>query len=162
MHQKSNTSDPGRPRAISVIAAINAIGCFVTIAFWLLVLVKRLVPSPGGLGTLLERANAATTYGFLLGDFVWSVPLLLLAAVGLWRMRFYGWTAAQMANALWVYSLTVIWTRDAYTSPSPGGILFLPFALASIWAAYILWKYRSLFWRSSPGPAMNVESTSHP
>jgi hypothetical protein len=140
---------PGRPRAISVIAFINAIGFVITIAFWLLVLLNRLVPSPGGLGSALERANAATTYGFLVGDLLWSVPLLLLAAVGLWRMRFYGWTAAQMVNALWVYSLTVIWMRDIYVAPSPGGVLFLPFALLALWGSAVLWKHRILFWRNS-------------
>jgi len=138
-------STPRRPLAITVIAVINAVGLVITIAFWLLVLLKHLVPTPGSLASPLERANAATTYGFLLGDFVWSVPLLFLAAVGLWRMRLYGWTAAQMANALWVYSMTVIWLRDAYTTPSPGGVLFLPFALAAIWATVILWKQRALF-----------------
>ncbi|MBP1647405.1 MAG: hypothetical protein H6Q30_850 [Bacteroidetes bacterium] len=134
-----------RPFAISVIAIINAIGLVVTIAFWLLVLLKPAVPLPGSLASLPERASAATTYGFMIGDFLWSVPLLLLAAVGLWRMRFFGWAAAQMANALWVYSLTVIWLRDAYIGASPGGVLFLPFALASFWAGYVLWKRRTLF-----------------
>ncbi len=134
-----------RPLAISFIAIINAVGLLVTIAFWMIVLVKQVMPPPGTLESPFERANVATTYGFLIGDFVWSVPLLFMAAVGLWRMRFYGWTAAQMANALWVYSLTVIWFRDAYTTISPGGVLFLPFALAALWATFILWRYRTLF-----------------
>ena len=141
------TSMPHRPLAVSIIAVINAFGLIVTIAFWLLVMLKHLVPAPGSLGSFLERANAATTFGFLVGDVVWSVPLLFLAAFGLWRMRFYGWTAAQMANALWVYSLTVIWVRDVYTTASPGGVLFLPFAFAAIWATLVLWRKRALFWK---------------
>ncbi len=145
MKKSSFGSMPLRPLTISVIAVINGVGLIVTIAFWLLVLFRRLVPPPGSFDSVPERANAATTYGFLIGDFIWSVPLLFLATVGLWRMRFYGWTAAQMANALWVYSLTVIWFRDAYTTVSPGGLLFLPFALAAAWASLALWKCRTLF-----------------
>lgn len=138
-----------RPLAITVLAVINWIGLVITLAFWLLVLVKQLVPWPASLEPVPERANAATTYGFMIGDFIWSAPLLLLAALGLWRTRFYGWTAAQMVNALWVYSLTVIWLRDIFTKSSPGGVLFLPFALLSFWAAAVLWKHRRLFWRES-------------
>lgn len=148
--EKSSSGVPRRrPLAISIVALINWVGLVITIAFWLLILLKRVVPAPGSLDALLERANAATTYGFMVGDVIWSVPLLLLAGLGLWRMRLYGWTAAQMANALWVYSLTVIWFRDAYTTVSPGGVLFLPFGVAAIWATIVLWKYRVLFQSTS-------------
>jgi hypothetical protein len=117
----------------------------MTIAFWLLVLLKPLVPRPGDFSVLSERANAATTYAFGLADLIWSLPLLLLARFGLWRVRFWGWTAAQMVNVLWLYSMTVILIRDGYTALSPGGILFTPFALIAGWATYYLWKRRDLF-----------------
>lgn len=146
VNTNSFPSTPRRPKSISVIAVVNAVGLVITIAFWMLVLLKPAVPLPGSLGSLPERVNAATTYGFMLGDFVWSVPLLSLAAVGLWKMRFFGWTAAQMVNALWVFTLTVTWFRDAYAGPSPGAIIFLPFALAAVWASIVLWKQRALFW----------------
>jgi hypothetical protein len=95
---------------------------------------------------LSERANAATTYGFGISDLVWSLPLLFLSCVGLWRLRSWGWTAAQMTNALWVYSMTVVLIRDFYTTLSPGGMLFTPFAIIAVWATYYLWKHRELFW----------------
>jgi len=137
---------PKRPVAISIIAVVNGIGFVLTLLFWLFVLFGKLVPYPSTLTVLSERANAATTYGFGLGDLIWSTPLLFLSCIGLWQMRFWGWTTAQMTNALWVYSMTVILIRDSYTKISPGSILFTPFALIAFWAMYYLWKQRQAFW----------------
>jgi hypothetical protein len=138
-----------RPGAVTFLAIVNGIGSGITLVFWLLVWVKELVPSPVDLTILAERANAATTYGFMIADLLYSVPLLFIASSGLWRMRPWGWTAAQMVNILWIFSMTVVWTRDAYTTFSPGGILFLPFTLIALWALCYLWKTRYLFWNFS-------------
>jgi hypothetical protein len=81
----------------------------------------------------------------MLGDVVYSAPLLLLAAVGLWRVRSWGWLAAQMANALWIYSMTVILLRDYYSAWSPGGLLFVPFTLVAIGSIPYLWVRRQVF-----------------
>jgi hypothetical protein len=134
-----------RSTSLSIIAIINGLGLLITILFWGMVYFKRLVQAPGDLTDVAERANAATTYGFMIGDIIWSAPLLLLAAIGLWRQRFWGWTAAQMVNILWVYSMTLVWTRDSYSTISPGAMIFLPFTVAAVWATYYLWKHRELF-----------------
>jgi hypothetical protein len=131
--------------AVTFLSAVNALALVLTVLFWLAVWLKRLVPAPGGLTNMIERANAATTYGFMAGDLIWSAPLLLLAALGLRRRRFWGWTAAQMANVLWIYSMTVIWIRDGYSTVSPGAVLFTPFAVIAFWALGYLWKHRRLF-----------------
>jgi hypothetical protein len=146
MDERSLTSSSKRPKAVAFLAIINGLAFILTLVFWLAVLLKKIVPPPNELTVLSERANAATTYGFAIGDLIWSTPLLLLSCVGLWRMRFWGWTAAQMTNALWIYSMTVVLIRDFYTTLSPGGILFTPFALIAFWATYYLWKRRELFW----------------
>ncbi len=146
MNEHSSTFSSKRPQAVAFLAIINGLAFVLTLVFWLLILLKKLVPSPNDLTILSERANAATTYGFAIGDLIWSTLLLFLSCVGLWRVRFWGWTAAQMTNALWIYSMTVVWIRDYYTTPSPGGILFTPFALIAFWATYYLWKRRELFW----------------
>jgi hypothetical protein len=143
---------PPRPRVVTIIAVVNAIGGVFTVLFWGFVLCARLVPFPGGLASAPERINSATTYGFLIGDVAWSIPLLALAAIGLWRMRPWGWTAAQMANALWVYSMTVVWIRDASSSVSPGALLFLPFTLAAFWGSAVLWNHRKEFWEPHNPP----------
>jgi hypothetical protein len=151
MTTTSSRSINTRPTGVSALAIINGIAFFLTLAFWGIVAFKKLVPFPSELSVMSERANAAVTWGFLLGDMLYSAPLLLLAAVGLWRLSALGWTAAQMANILWIYSMTVILLRDAYTVFSPGGLLFLPFPLISVWAIGYLWKRRSLFWQSDHG-----------
>src|SRR5574341_2089801 len=140
MNERSKTLSSQRPKAIASLAIINGLAFFATLIFWLLVLLKKLVPSPNDLTVFSERMNAATTYGFAIGDLIWSTPLLFLSCLGLWRLRFWGWTAAQMTNALWIYSMTVVLIRDSYTTLSPGGALFTPFALIAIWATYYLWK----------------------
>jgi hypothetical protein len=148
MNEQPHPTTTKRPTGISVIAIINGIACVITILFWAMVFFRHLVPWPGELTAVPERANAATTYGFLIGDILWSAPLLYLAAIGVWRLRPWGWTSAQMVNALWVYSMTVIWIRDAYTVVSPGALLFTPFTLVAIWSTYYLWNKRGLFWAS--------------
>jgi len=134
-----------RPTGITFLAVVNYVACGVTLVFWSLVLFGRLVPAPGSLESEAERANAAVTYGFMLGDVLYSVPLLLLAGAGLWRLRAWGWLAAEMANALWVYSMTVILIRDFYSRWSPGGLLFVPFAAIALWAIPYLWIQRRAF-----------------
>jgi hypothetical protein len=136
---------PVRPSGITFLAVVNYIACGVTVAFWALVFFGRLVPPPGRLQSEPERANAAVTYGFMLGDLIYSVPLLLLAGAGLWRLRAWGWLAAQMANALWIYSMTIILLRDSYSRWSPGALLFVPFAALALWAVPYLWNQRRAF-----------------
>jgi hypothetical protein len=143
-----NNNDPTftRPGGITFLVVINLIGGIITLLFWLSILFRKMVPYPGELAVFAERANAATTYGFMTADLVYSVPLLFTATIGLWRMRPWGWTAAQMVNILWIFSLTVIWIRDLYSRISPGAILFLPFTVVAVWAAWYLWRKRRLFW----------------
>jgi hypothetical protein len=145
MNSHRSASTVQRPAGITFLVAVNWIALILTLLFWSAVLLKRLVPAPGGLTELAERANAATTYGFLTADLAISAPLLLLAALGLRRLQFWGWTAAQAANALWIYSMTVIWMRDAYSVISPGAVLFTPFALIAAWAFAYLWTRRARF-----------------
>ena len=134
-----------RPSGITFLAVVNYVACGVTLSFWALIFFGRLVPSPGSLQSESERANAAVTYGFMLGDVIYSVPLLLLAGAGLWRLRAWGWLAAQMANALWIYSITIILLRDFYSRWSPGALLFVPFAAIALWAVFYLWIQRRAF-----------------
>jgi hypothetical protein len=81
----------------------------------------------------------------MIGDIYYAAPLLLLAWLGLWKMKSWGWMTAQMVNALWVYSMTVISLRDAYTTMSSGALLFLPFSFVAVWAIPYLWVNRRKF-----------------
>jgi hypothetical protein len=128
-----------RPRSITLIASVNALAAAFTLLFWTLVAFRLfLKPSESA---LMDRPTAASTLGFLAADLVVALPLLVLGWIGLLRMSFLGWTAAQLANVL-----LAVWTRDLYAGhPSPGGALFLPFTVFAIWAFIHLWKKRTLF-----------------
>jgi hypothetical protein len=145
MAQISIESHRYRSFGITFLAVVNAIGFVVTILFWATVFLRHLVPFPGDLTALADRANSAVTYGFMAADMLYSAPLLFLACLGLWRRKSWGWLAAQMVNALWIFSMTVILIRDAYTTISPGGLLFIPFTLIAIWAIPFLWMHREDF-----------------
>ena len=145
MTRTSNDSNCRRTGGLAFLSIVNAVALFVTVLFWGMVYFRRLVPFPGSLDSIAERANSAVTYGFMIGDILYSLPLLLLAWIGIWRLKIWGWMAAQMANALWIYSLTVILYRDVHTTLSPGGLLFIPFAVVSIWAIPYLWIHRKDF-----------------
>jgi hypothetical protein len=94
----------------------------------------------------VEKYSNASAYGFMFADLIWAVPVLIISIPGLLKMKFWGWTAAQLVNFLWFYSLSAIVFRDVYIgSMSPGGIIFLPFGAAAIWAFIYLWRKRNLF-----------------
>jgi hypothetical protein len=134
-----------RPTGIVVVSVVNAASAALTLAFWTLVYFRVFA---GSASIPLERAAAASTLGFLVGDIVWALPLLVVSVPGLLRLRPYGWLSAQMVNILWLYSMTAIWVRDLYGGQlSPGAIVFSVFPLFSVWAAWHLWCHRARFWQ---------------
>ena len=131
---------------IRVIAWVNGLAALLHILFWVYAFIR--IPSISSLKNTAEKTNLATTFGFGLADLIWSVPLLLIASIPLWKGKIIGWLAAHMANVLYWYSFTVIIIRDlSSNSISPGTILFSPFALFSFWAAHYLWKVKTDFFR---------------
>jgi hypothetical protein len=68
MNEQIEHARPKRSISISIIAIINGLGLFITLLFWGTVYLEKLVPTPGSFTTVAERANAATTYGFMIGD----------------------------------------------------------------------------------------------
>jgi hypothetical protein len=132
-----------RPLAVTLIAAVNGTSALLTLAFWIYVYARLLRP---GVPPSASREALASTFGFLVADLVWALPVLAVSVPGLWRMRFWGWAAAQAANVMWIYSLTAVGDRDRFLdTASPGFALFLPFAVFSAWAAAALWRRRGMF-----------------
>ena len=116
----------------------------IGLAFWGVAFLK-LAP-PWALSEAPARAAAAFTFGFGVADLLWSVPFLVLGTVGLLRLRLWGWSGALAANVLYVYSLTVLVTRDvAIGALSPGTVLFLPFTLFGFGSTAYLLAHRRLF-----------------
>ncbi len=139
------TTTATRPRGVTVLIIINSIAAVITLLFWILVYF-RLFARPITDPALAIAASA--TFGFLVGDLIWAVPLLIASVIGLRRLTFCGWLCSQFANILWLYSMTVIWVRDLYSGAiSPGAWLFTPFALVAVWATIYLWRCRQLFSR---------------
>ncbi len=133
-----------RPAGVAVIAVVNAVAAVLTFAFWLLVFVRLFLAREFVDAT--ARATRAATAGFLVADVVWALPLLSLSVVGLLGLRDWGWLLAQMVNVLWLYSMTAVWVRDLFAGTiSPGGVLFLPFAVVAAWQTFYLWRVRAHF-----------------
>lgn len=133
-------ADPG----IRAIALVNGIAALLHLAFWVLVLLR--LPSPDKVETEAERIDLVVTYGLGVADLLWSVPLLAIGSLGLYRGDGIGWLAAQIANGLYWYSFTFITVRELNAKAiRPGTLLFLPFAIFSVWAAWYLWQVRALF-----------------
>jgi hypothetical protein len=126
---------------IKAISVINGLAAVFHLLFWIMALIK--LPDLTDVGSLDQKINLATVYGFGIADLIFSIPFLLLGSFLLWKRKILGWLAAHMANVLYWYSFTVIISRDLSSAAfAPGTILFMPFALFSIWAAYYLWKVR--------------------
>jgi len=135
---------------IKVIVFINGIAAILHLFFWITAFIK--LPAITSTENVADQINLATTYGFGIADFLWSVPLLLIGSIGLWKKTGIGWLAALLANSMYWYSLTVVIIRDLLSdSISPGTILFLPFALVSFWISYFLWNSRSIFLNKENG-----------
>nr|WP_319391480.1 hypothetical protein [uncultured Cohaesibacter sp.] len=136
---------------IKTIAIVNFVAAVVHLVFWGLVFVHF----GNGLAGASPSPALATTFGIGVADILWSVPMLLVGSIGLARMRPLGWLCAQMANGLYVYSMTFILIRDGLTGDfKPGSCLFMPFTLFAFWAAWVLWSQRDLFFVSSfPRPS---------
>jgi hypothetical protein len=132
------------PVGIKIISIVNLIAALLHLTFWTLGFIK--LQSSFSDIPFLEKVNLATTYGFGIADLIWSFPLLIIGTFWLWKLKPLGWLAAQMANVLYWYSLTVIFIKDILSNTiSPGTILFLPFCLFAFWSAFYLWKKRELF-----------------
>lgn len=128
---------------IKMIAIVNGIAAIFHVVFWTFVFLC--LPSLSTTTEPLTQADLTVTYGLGIADLLWSVPFLVIGSIGLQKHRLFGFLAAQMANVLWWYSFTFILFREYNTHIRPGTILFLPFALFSVWAAWYLWKVRFVF-----------------
>jgi hypothetical protein len=135
------------PRGIRLIATMNGIAAVVHFMFWILIFF--LLPQPWTIDAGAQKIDLIVTYGLGVADLLWSVPTLTIGSFWLRRQTLFGWLAAQMANVLYWYSFTFILVRElSVQSIRPGTLLFMPFALFSLWAAWYLWQVRVIFWKS--------------
>lgn len=129
---------------IKLIALVNGIAAVLHFVFWVLVFLR--LPRPNTLDDEAERIDRIVTYGLGVADLFWSVPLLSIGCFWLYAGSEMGWLAAQMANGLYWYSFTFILVRDLSAKAiRKGSLIFLPFVLFSLWAAWYLWQVRSFY-----------------
>ena len=138
------TEQPSASTGVNVIAIVNGVAACLHIVFWTFAL-RHLARLPL-LETEGQRIDRIVTAGLGVADLAWSAPLLAIGSYWLYRRSFAGWLGAQMANALWWYSYTFLIFREcAMGALRPGTMIFLPFALFSLWSAYYLWRVRASF-----------------
>jgi hypothetical protein len=90
-------------------------------------------------------------------DILVNAPASLVAAIGLWRLKRYGYVAAQVAAGLYLYASVEIFAQALQGELAAGPEILLPQALAvavALGLIFYLWKVQHLFSRPErlPGP----------
>jgi hypothetical protein len=139
--RKSN--EVKKPFGIKLIAVVNGVAAIVHLLFWTSPLTKLTLLIPSIQASV--NNDISIIYGLGLADLIWSVPLLTIGSIGLWKMKPIGWLAAQLVNVLYWYSHTLIFTSAIVSGVYTFGIfVFVPFGIFSFWAAFYLWKTRNI------------------
>ena len=90
-------------------------------------------------------------YGFPIADILVNAPASMVAAIGLWRVRRYGYVAAQFVAGFYVYASVEIFVHVIQGGPPYALEIVLPQILAVIVATALviyLWPLQDLFSRS--------------
>ncbi len=140
--------DTHRPTGVVVIVAVNILGWVATEGAWVYLYLAGRIPEMAQMGSYWERSYLGLVHGFSVADFIWSNIALLAGIAGLWKMKAWGWTAALMANTIWIYSMTFTLVRDLLVGVTFGMVFFLFFALFALGSTVYLWKIRFHFWKS--------------
>lgn len=137
-----------RPRVVTVIIIINILGWITTEGMWFMLHITHQIPPVASMHSYFEKSYIGLANGFTVADAVWSNITLLISIVGLWKMENWGWTAAMMANIIWLYTSTFTIVRDLLVSITPAMIFFSVFAFLALLSTIYLWKTRYLFWHN--------------
>jgi hypothetical protein len=90
-------------------------------------------------------------YRFPITDILVNTPASMIAAIGLWKMRRYGFVASQFVAGFYIYASVEIFVEVLQTGPPyPIEIIvpqLLPVAVAVILVVY-LWRIQELFTKS--------------
>jgi len=86
-----------RPGGVTVIAIVNSFAAVLTLLFWGFVFLRMFaVAEPP---RAMDTGSMATIFGFMVGDLIWAELVLIVSVIGLWRLRAWGWLAAQMVSS---------------------------------------------------------------
>jgi uncharacterized membrane protein (DUF2068 family) len=137
-----------RPIVITIIVIVNIFGWITTEGMWAVLHLTHKIPSISDMHSFFEQSYIGLVNGFTIADAIWSNLTLLISIVGLWKMKAWGWTAAIMANIIWLYTMTFTIVRDILVIITPAMIFFTFFATFALFSTIYLWKTRYLFWRN--------------
>ncbi len=87
-------------------------------------------------------------YAFPVTDILINAPASMIAAVGLWNMKRYGFVAAYFVAGFYIYASVEIFVRVFQSGPPFAAEILVPQILAVIVAAALtiyLWKRQDLF-----------------
>ncbi len=143
------TENITRPRLVTLIVMVNAVGWLTTEGVWAYFHFSGQIPALASMNSYWERAYLGLVNGFTAADAIWSNLTLLFSIIGLWKMKSWGWTAAIMANTIWFYSMTFTFVRDLLTGLTAGTAFFMLFFAFAVFSSIYLWRKRRLFWRTT-------------
>jgi hypothetical protein len=93
-------------------------------------------------------APAGVDLSYPVTDILVNAPACLIAAVGLWTCRRYGYIASQFAAGVFMYGSVEIFVQAAQGTLSSGPEILIPQALAVVVAlllVFYLWRIQQVF-----------------
>jgi hypothetical protein len=100
------------------------------------------------------RFPAGVDYAFPIADILVNAPASITAAIGLWRLKRYGYVAAQFVAGFYVYASVEIFVHVIQEGPPYAAEIVVPQVLAVLVALALvlyLWHVQDLFRRAGGG-----------
>ena len=131
----NNETNPLSIRILSILLLLFGVFAFIGSLFlW----------GEGFLLTFPEGVNLA----FPLTDILVNAPASIIAAIGLWKLKSFGYPASQFVAGFYVYASTYIFIEVAQAGPPYPIEIIAPRVLAVLTAAALIvygWRYKDLF-----------------
>lgn len=96
-------------------------------------------------GDATERAWALESWGVAMADMLWPMPITVVALVGVFRSRFYGFVSAMMAFSIGVYFPLFFAFQRWATFPDFVIVALLLFTVPCLFGIVGLWANRKEF-----------------
>ncbi len=87
-------------------------------------------------------------YSFPIADILINAPASIIAAIGLWKLKRYGYVVSQFVAGFYIYASVEIFVQVAQAGPPYPVEIILPQVLGVIVAIFLifyLWRVQNLF-----------------
>jgi hypothetical protein len=102
-------------------------------------------------GDPAEQAWALESWGVAMADMLWPLPLTVLALIGVWRKRFWGFACALMALSIGVYFPLFFAFQRWNTFPGTAIVAVVYWSVPALVGLAGLWANRDAFSDGQPG-----------